>query len=210
MDAFVVTESRAYRKNLTASGLIYLGLEEHPIHVINMSLTGMLLELSKDATLNTFNDIFHALQVSSLVDFYLPDLHMAGDAHVVRAYPGGQGIAIAVEFRNLSYDTEDQPYNRRVYRKPITTYGLLTINDSEFEFATENVSVDGLMARLSGEIDIEVGSFVGFAFEVLELQGQAQVVWVEKDEVSTLLGLKYQHLERNAIKGIPNFARDQA
>lgn len=208
MDAMVTTESRAYRKNLTTSGLIYLGQEEHEVRVINISLSGMLVELKPEASVSSINDIFRALRVSSILDFYLPSMGMSGDAQVVRAYPGEQGMAIAVEFRNLNYEVENQPYMRRAYRKSIATAGKLIIDHVEYAFATVNVSVDGVMVRIGARIEAREGEKVAFSFDKLELEGYAEVMWCERGDEATLLGLKYWRLQNNAIKGVPNFVRD--
>lgn len=201
-------EKRAYRKNLSCEGLIYLGFEEHQIRLINLSITGLLAEFKTDASVNGVKDIFESLQVSPLVDIYLPDIRVAGEAEVVRAESTEQGIQIALEFRNLSYDVDNLLYNRRAYRKNMTAPGQIIINDVVHAFNTENVSVDGIMAHIQGRIEINTGAVVHFSFKHLELQGEAEVIWVDEGPHSTLLGLKYLRLERDAIPGVPHFVRD--
>ncbi|MDD2759733.1 MAG: PilZ domain-containing protein [Methylomonas sp.] len=195
---------RSYRKMLGCEGLIYIGYQEHPIRVVNLSLSGLLAELN-DASPVHVKSIFKSIQISPLVDIYLPKLRVAGEAEVVRAEEAERCLQIAVEFRNLTYDIDDLLYRRRAYRKNMTAHGQIIITDEVYAFDTENVSVDGLMASLSLKVEVQPGSIVHFSFKHLELQGEGQVIWVEQGPASTLLGLKYLHLERDSIPGVPHF-----
>lgn len=208
MEPLPSIENRAYRKNLTSFGLIFLGFEEHPIRLINLSLTGLLAELKQDASASDLKDIFKALRVSPLVDVYLPDMRLAGEAEVVRAEAKENSIEIAIEFRHLSYDTDNLLYNRRAYRKNMTATGRIVIDDFEYPFNTENVSVDGLMIRMQGRTEVEMGKVASFSFEQLAVWGDAQVIWVDYDDKSTLIGLKYIHLEREYLKAMPPLVLD--
>lgn len=204
------TENRAYRKNLSSYGLIYLGFEEHPIKVINLSLSGFLAELRDNHPEHRIKDIFHSLQGSPRVEIYLPDMRIAGEAEVVRVEAEEGALLIGIEFRNLSYDIDNLLYNRRAYRKTMSALGEIVINGNDYVFTTQNVSVDGLMARIARRLDVRIGSQFRFGFKELDLEGEVEVVWVEHDESSTLLGLRYLHLERDFIPGVPRFVRDEA
>ncbi|MGZ4998997.1 MAG: PilZ domain-containing protein [Methylomonas sp.] len=197
-------ENRAYRKSLASTGLIYLGFVEHEIRLLNISLTGLLAELKLDADLKA---VFDALQVSPVVDIYLPEMRLAGEAEVVRVDSIEGGFNIGLEFRNLTYDIDNLLYNRRAYRKNLAAPGHIVVNGFEYSFTTENVSVDGLMIRILGIVDVESGTPVHFDFKHLELQGDAEVVWAEDGHNSTLMGLKYIRLERDEIRGVPQFVR---
>lgn len=196
---------RAYRKALCSEGVIYLGFIEHKMKVINLSLTGLLAELNSPNASHDVKSIFRSLQASSLVDIFLPTLRIAGEAEVVRAEATERGVQLAIEFRNLSHDIDNLLYSRRAYRKNMTALGQLIFDGIEYSFATENVSVDGLMAHIHGTLDIDAGTIVHFVFKHWEIQGDAEVVWSDHDFNTTLLGLKYIHLERGDFRGIPNF-----
>lgn len=204
-----IAEKRAYRKNLRSTGLIYLGFEEHQFNVINLSVTGLLAELKYDTVAHDVKDIFRSLQVSPLVDIYLPDIRVAGEAEVVRVETVDGCVQVGVEFRNLSYDVDNLLYNRRAYRKNMTAAGQIIINETVYAFNTENVSVDGLMVRIPGQVDAKIGALVHFIFKHLDLQGEAEVIWVDRNGDSALLGLKYMHLKRDVIPGVPRFVRDE-
>lgn len=201
-----IVENRAYRKNLTSQGLLYLGYQEHPIKIVNLSLTGLLAELVDSPPVNGIKDIFNALQVSPIVDIYLPEMRVVGEAEVVRAEASDHGFQIAIEFRHLSYDADNLLYSRRAYRKSMTAPGHIVLDGVDYAFSTENVSVDGLMIRMLGVVKVREGSIADFDFKHLDLRGQAKVIWVEYDEFSTLIGLQYQHLARGDFTGIPNFS----
>ncbi len=208
MNAIPDTEARAYRKNLSTDAIIYLGFEELPIHVVNLSLTGLLAEFSEELSAQlSIRDIFQRIQVSPIVDIYLPDMQVAGEAKVARVELVDSRLQIGVEFHNLTYDTNDLLYKRRAYRKNLKALGQLLLGDSVYAFNTENVSVDGLMARVNDLIDPETGSVVHFSFRHLELQGEAEVVWVDHDGLSTFIGLKYLLLEREHLPPVPRFSK---
>lgn len=208
MNAIPDTEARAYRKNLSTDAIIYLGFEELPIHVVNLSLTGLLAEFSEELSAQlSIRDIFQRIQVSPIVDIYLPDMQVAGEAKVARVELVDSRLQIGVEFHNLTYDTNDLLYKRRAYRKNLKALGQLLLGDSVYAFNTENVSVDGLMARVNDLINPETGSVVHFSFRHLELQGEAEVVWVDHDELSTFIGLKYLLLEREHLPPVPRFSK---
>lgn len=209
MNAMQTEENRAYRKNLSSQGLIYLGFEEHPIKVINLSLSGLLAELSDKHPQHRIKDIFNSLQVSPRVDIYLPNMRIAGEAEVVRVEALDDGLLIGIEFRDLSYDIDNLLYNRRAYRKNLNTLGEIVIGGNDYVFTTQNVSVDGLMVRIARVLDVDTGSQLAFSFKELRMEGEAEVIWVELDEHSTLLGLKYMHLARDSFPGVPRFVRDQ-
>lgn len=200
--------NRPYRKNLMSRGLIYLGGEEREITIKDLSLTGVLAELKPDPAITEVKDIFNMLSASTTIDLYLPEIRLAGEAEVVRVDMRDNHILLAVEFRNIAYDTDNQLYKRKVHRKNMIAPGKILLNDEYHEFKTVNVSVDGLMVKLDKPIDVQVGEVTVFEFERLSLDGEIKVIWIDRTTDScTLLGLQYVHMEQSAIKGIPRFAR---
>jgi len=198
--------NRPYRKKLMSKGLIYMGGDEQEITIKDLSLSGVLAELKssgKDA-----KAIFNLLKESTLIDLYLPEMRLAGEVEVVRVDMHEDHLALALEFRNVSYDIDNQLYKRKVYRKNMVAPGKILLNGEYRDFTTVNVSVDGLMIRLEEFIDIKPGEVTIFEFERLGLDGEIKVIWVEHPaNVGTLMGLQYVHMEKTEIKGIPRFAR---
>ncbi len=201
--------NRPYRKNLMSHGLIYMGGEEQAITIKDISLTGALAELkcdqpgSKDA-----KGIFNMLSESATVDLYLPEMRLAGEAEVVRVDMFDEHVLLALEFRNISYDVDNQLYKRKVYRKNMVVPGKILLNGEYHEFNTINASVDGLMVNLAESLAVEAGEVTVFEIERLELEGEIKVIWAERSaDGGILLGLQYVHMEKTVIKGIPRFDR---
>ena len=200
--------NRSYRKKLMSRGLIYMGGEEREITVKDLSLTGVLAELRGDQISNDAKDIFNMLSESTIIDLYLPEMRLAGEAEVVRVDMLADHILLAVEFKNVSYDVDNQLYKRKVYRKNMAAPGKILLNGKYREFTTVNVSVDGLMINLAESIAVEPGEITMFEFERLGLEGEIKVIWVEHTaDAGILIGLQYVNMEKTAIKGIPRFAR---
>jgi hypothetical protein len=201
---------RPYRKNLMSHGVIYMGEEEHGITIKNLSINGALAELNSDNKDIDIKYIFNTLVVSTILDLYLPEMRLAGEVEVTRVDMDGDHILLALEFKNMIYDVDQELNKRKAYRKNMSGLGKIFLNDESREFTVVNVSVDGLMICLAETISVEEGTISQFEFKRLELEGEVRVIWA--DIISndrTLMGLQYVHMENNAIKGIPRFARQQ-
>jgi hypothetical protein len=197
---------RQYRKNLTSEGLIYLGGQELEISVRNLSITGLLAELSNNASISNIKDVFESIKVTPTIDIFLPEMSLAGEADIVRADMVQDQVYLAMEFRNLSYDVNNMLYKRKAYRKNMTSSGQIVLNGIKHDFSTKNVSIDGLMVQLNENIEVREGLITIFDFEKLKLRGKIKVIWVEHDEDSTLMGLQYVQLENEEVQGIPIFS----
>ena len=202
----MLDEKRPYRKNLTSNGLIYLGEQELEISVRNLSLTGLLAELEDNASISDINDVFQSVKLSPVIDIYLPEMRLAGEAEIVRADMIDGQIYLALEFRNISYDVDNVLYKRKVYRKNMAAPGQIIFNEIKYDFNTLNVSVDGLSIRITENIEVKEGTVTIFDFKRLNLRGEIRVVWVENSDDATLMGLQYLHMEQNDVSGIPRFS----
>ena len=200
--------SRPYRKNLMSQGLIYMGGEEQEITIKDLSLTGVLAELKSNQANRTTKDIFNMLSVSTTIDLYLPEMRLAGEAEVVRVDMRNDHILLALEFRNVTYDVDNQLYKRKAHRKTMAAPGKILLNGEYLEFNTVNVSVDGLMINIAEPTSVEVGETTVFEIERLDLEGEVKVLWSERTaDNGILIGLQYVHMEKTAIKGVPRFVR---
>lgn len=198
---------RYYRKKLTSYGLIYIGGEEVKMSVKNLSITGLLAELSGDSPIQTIQELFSAISVSTKVDLYLPEMRLMGEAEVVRADLIEDHIYLALEFTHLSHDVENTLYKRKVYRKELVSPGQIVFNKKKYTFTTRNVSVTGLMIHLPEKVEVEVDTHTIFDFKLLKLRGEIRVVWVDAaEDGGTYMGLEYMHMEKTDIKGVPRFA----
>jgi hypothetical protein len=105
---------RAYRKNLITNGLVYINGEEQEVSVINLSMTGALVQLNCTAMAES---LVNEALVSKIIDFYLPKLRLAGTAEVVRVHGSGRSNSFALKFKEISYNIDNLLYHRKVYRK---------------------------------------------------------------------------------------------
>lgn len=201
-------KKRYYRKNLTSQGLIYIADQELEISIRNLSITGLLAELSDNPCVKSMQELFDALKESPKVDLYLPEMRMIGDAEVVRADLVENHIYLALEFSNIAYDVDNVLYKRKAYRKELEDKGQIVFFGKRHPFTTRNVSVNGLMIHLKQRLDVKPDTLTIFDFKRLGLRGEIKVVWVEEaEEGGTLMGLEYVHMEKEQsnIKGIPKF-----
>ena len=155
---------RPCRKNLTSHGLIYMGGEEHEISVINISITGVLAELNNNKDID-IKYIFDSLLVSTIIDLYLPEMRLAGEVEVVRADMDDDHILLALEFKNIAFDIDEDLNKRKAYRKNIPDPGKILLNGEYRDFNAVNVSVEGLMICLSEAISIAEGTITRFEFK---------------------------------------------
>ena len=202
-------EKRHYRKKLTSQGLIYLAGEEFEITLSNISVTGLLAELEANETITDIEALFKTVRVSPIVDIYLQEMRLVGEAEIVRADLLDGRIFLALEFRNITHDVDNLLYERQAYRKNLAAPGLIIFNGEHYHFQTVNVSVEGLMIRLAERIEVEEGTVAVFDFKRLDLLGEVKVIWVKHDESGTLMGVQYNYLEKTFVNGIPRFARQQ-
>jgi D-ribose pyranose/furanose isomerase RbsD len=197
---------RPCRKNLASHGLIYMGGEEQKITVINISITGVLAELNSIEKNIDVKDIFNILLTSTIIDLYLPEMRLAGEAEVVRVDVNIDRILLALEFKNITYDIDKTLNKRKAYRKSVSDSGLILLNGENREFNTVNVSVEGLMIRIAETLSVEEGTITCFEFKRLELNGKVEVIWCNlTSDTETLLGLRYVNINADKIKGIPRF-----
>jgi len=199
-------KKRSYRKKLASYGLIYLGGEELEISVKNLSITGLLAELEGNDAIHGIKDVFHAIELTAIIDIYLPEMRLAGEAEITRADMREGKIFLALEFRNISYEVSNALYKRKAYRKNLTAPGQIVFNGKKHHFFTKNVSVGGMTIMLNERVVTQKGLITLFDFKKLGIQGEIKVVWIEYiDDDFTLMGLQYVQMETKNISGIPRF-----
>jgi len=199
-----MTDDRAYRKNLATEGLVYISGEEIGIRVINLSITGLLVELLDNDVIQEAKDIFEAAKISPVIDIYLPKLRIAGEAEIVRMENKNNSIQIGLEFCHINYEVDHLLYQRKAYRKNLTAPGKIMFNGETYVFTTENVSVEGLMIRIGDELEVQPGTITTYEFNRLDLSGQIKVIWSTTENYTTLMGLEYLYLQKD-VEGIPRF-----
>jgi hypothetical protein len=201
---------RFYRKKLTSHGFIYLGGEEYEITLSNISITGMLAELTTQEPENKVVELFDTIKTKPLADVYLHEMRLAGEVEIVRSDIIDGHLYLAMEFRTIEHDIDNLFYERQVYRKSLSAPGLIILNGERCHFMTVNVSVDGLMIRLPQHVLVDEGTVAAFDFKRLDMLGEVKVVWVKHQDDETLMGLEYIYLEKTFVKGVPRFARPRS
>jgi len=199
---------RSCRKKLMSQGLIYMGEEEHEIKVIDISITGVLAEFHSNNKDIDVKDIFNMLLTSTMIDLYLPEMRLAGEAEVVRVDINDDHLLLALEFKNISFDIDQILNKRKAYRKNMPDPGQIILNGEYHVFNTVNVSVEGLMIRIHKTIAVEEGTITSFEFSQLELKGNVEIIWSDlTTDGETLMGLRYVNINAENIKGIPRFTQ---
>jgi hypothetical protein len=202
---------RSYRKKLITNGLVYINGEEQEVFVVNISMTGVLVQLSCEIYSSDTDSSFNDSLIATTIDFYLPQLRLAGTAEISRVTKDERHVTLALKFKDITYNIDSLLYKRRVYRKNMTVPGRILLNNEQYNFYTVNVSVEGLMIRLEKTVVIAEGVTTSFEFKDLSLKGEVQVAWIDFDiEGKTLVGLKYINMNTDAIKGIPRFSTENA
>ncbi len=204
----MAVQKRSYRKKMVSFGLIYLGGEELEMTVKNLSITGLLVELKGNDAITGIEDVFHAVELSHLVDLYLPEMRLAGEAEITRADMNGCRITLAMEFKMISYEVSDMLYKRKAYRKNMVAPGQIVFDKKRHHFFTKNVSVNGMTIVLKEKINVSKDTITIFDFRRLNLRGQIRVVWVDYnvEDASTIMGLEYLNIMKDEIEGIPHFS----
>ena len=204
MNSFI---ERSYRKNLKLNGLIYFGGEEQNIIVKNLSITGLLAELhSKPGSQQSIEEIFDTLKLSTRLDLFLPEMNLTGEAEVIRVDMMNGSILLALEFKNLSFESDNFLYSRKEYRKRMQVAGRILLNGEFQDFKTVNVSVVGLMIEINTKVEVEENSVTSLEFRRPHLDGEVKIIWVEHvSDNDTLMGLQYLNKENTVLKGIPRF-----
>jgi hypothetical protein len=202
-----MTESnRYYRKKLTSFGFIYLADEEVEIAVRNLSLTGLLAEISDNYASNTLENRFNRLKESLKIDLWLPEMRLIGEADIVRADMDAGKIYLALEFSHITHDIDNVLYKRKNYRKELQAPGMIVFEGRKHTFTTRNVSVTGLLAHFAEQLPITEGAVTIFDFQQLQLRGKIKVIWVElAEDGGTLVGLEYVEIKKDQVHGIPRF-----
>ena len=200
-------QQRSYRKKLVTEGLIFIDEREFKITVLDISISGILVQLDSDELPSEFKHRLLNQLYASQVDLYLPQINLAGEAQIVRIeqMPTDE-IEIALEFQNMAYFVDHWQVKRKAYRKTIAYSGKIWLNSHPYLFSSVNASVDGLMIKLAESVSVSEGTITQLEIEDLNLNGAIKIIWLDAlGDAGTLLGLQYLTIQKRDIKGIPQF-----
>ncbi|MCF7987912.1 MAG: PilZ domain-containing protein [Methylovulum sp.] len=200
-------QQRSYRKKLVTEGLIFIDEREWKITVLDISISGILVRINDDELLSEFKHHLLDQLPPNLVDVYLPQIKLAGEAQMVRIEQmPTEEIEIALEFQNMAYFVDHWQVKRKAYRKTMGYCGKILLNNHSYLFSSVNASVDGLMIQLAESVPVLEGTVTQLEIAALNLNGAVKIIWVDVlGETGTLLGLQYLTIQKKDIKGIPQF-----
>lgn len=121
-----------YRKTLASTGLVYIAGKEREFIVWNLSITGLLGEMEPESDGDDATEVFKAVRSASAVDIYLREMHLAGEASVVRSDLVDSQIYFALEFKSILYDVDNYLYKRKAYRKNMKAPGTIEFSGKSY------------------------------------------------------------------------------
>ena len=196
-------QKRPYRKSLASPGFIYLEGKERPITIENISITGAFAKLEDHSDLEK---AFKALSTATVLDLYLPELQLVGEAEVVRVENRGNHISLAIKFKQLIHNIDQKLRRRKAYRKNVAITGEIFLYGHYHGFVSVNVSTGGMMIRLANPLNADKGTIADFKFNQSDFKGEIKIAWVNQvEDVGTWMGVQYINMKKDAIKGIPKF-----
>lgn len=203
----MLQQRQYFRKILETKGFVFLAGRELKILVRNLSVKGLLAEVDEGGIVNELEQIFAAIKQSTRIDFYLPELRMAGDAELIRVDLIGDVFLLALEFKDFSHEVNNSFYQRKAYRKQMMELGKIHSNGENFPFITRNVSQDGVMLQILEKTSFEEGMITDIVLQKLAIEGEGKVIWVHKRDEETLLGVQFLDIDKSLLDSIPRFFR---
>lgn len=128
-------QQRAYRKPISLHGWICFGGEMREITVKNISISGMLIQMSNKGLYFDGRRILDDVSLSESIDFFLPQLQLSGVAKIARMFitPNLQAF-MGLEFQDLVLSLDKPHFNRKHCRVGITIPGRLFLNGDHYDF----------------------------------------------------------------------------
>ena len=95
-------QTRSYRRELTSHGILSFNQKKLSVTVKNLSMTGMLAELSDEEDGQNLKNISDKAENSNIIDIQLPEMNLSGTAEIIR-FDEGERTCVALEFKQLTY-----------------------------------------------------------------------------------------------------------
>ncbi len=193
----MVQERKEYRKSYNSSGQIFIAGELLDFISYDVSVAGICIEVVPGLLLSEISDFEALLKENDLVELYVKDLMLTGEANIVWVKQDKGKILLGLEFRDVMYNAEKLWRTRRFYRSAKAFTGYVVVNDQRVDFTGINVSVDGLAIQLKhGNSQIESGDVIKLLVNEFDIKGLGKVIWVKSlDANTTELGLRYLNLD---------------
>ncbi|MGR9043831.1 MAG: PilZ domain-containing protein [Gammaproteobacteria bacterium] len=187
-------ERKEYRKNFSSSGQLHMAGETLDFISHDVSVKGISIEVVPGRLLSDYADFEAYIKENTLVEVFVEELMMTGDAEVIWLRNDQGKILMGLEFHDVIYNADRLWLKRQFYRKEQTFSGFLLIKDRRIEFEGKNVSIDGLMIFLN-ELDegLVQNAVVRLFSEQLKIKAMAKICWIkeEMEPKGYYLGLRY-------------------
>lgn len=190
-------DRKEYRKNFTSSGQLYVAGELLDFISYDVSVKGILVEIIPGSLLTEVSDFEALVKEDNLVEIYVKDLMLTGEAEIAWVKQDGEKILLGLEFRDVMSNAMKLWRKRRYYRSKRKFSGYLIIDDQRIDFEGNNVSTDGLELKLEQiNSGLKPGCVVKLMVNGLDVKGIGKVVWINAvGEDACVLGLRYLTIE---------------
>jgi PilZ domain-containing protein len=188
---------KEYRKKLFSAGQLYVGGELLEIKSINVSVNGIMAEVSKGRFLNSVTDFNALIRECGLVEIYVDALSLAGQAEIIWAKDNAGQTLLGIEYRDVSHNQQKLWVKRQAYRRQRPFDCSVRMADVTLAAKGLNISVDGL--SIQGEFKggkLQPGSIVQLEMpDHAVAKAVARVIWREESDKELItLGLRYLEL----------------
>lgn len=191
----MIQDRKEYRKSFTSNGSIYLGGEKLGFKGFDISVRGMQIELTSGDLVQNVSDVAQIIESNNTAEIYVDELRLTGEVELIWVRDEKGKILIGLEFRDVMHNAEKMWRKRRFYRKKLLKTGSLILQDQEIDFECLDFSIDGMRLRITGHEDlvIQTGTNIKIISEKLDLEAEAKIIWVDRNDANEaiLLGLRY-------------------
>jgi len=197
---------RKYRTNLSMKGLVFLNGKELECIIVDLSTNGIKMEITPGHYFNNAQLFLDAINISGLVNFAIPEMHLDGESKIIRKESDGNKIYLSLAFSDVYYGLEHIPYKRKFYRTRYRAIGHIKVSAVDYEVISQNISLSGMLIASPDPITVNNGEKITIDFKQVNINGDAEVIWSKEVNKKYLIGVKFIKLAE-AVKGIASFER---
>lgn len=188
---------KEYRKKLFSTGQLYAGGEMLEIRSFDISVNGIMAEVSQGRFLRTAADFNALISECGLVEIFVHELFLAGQAEIVWVKEDAGQIILGIEYRNVSHNQQKLWVRRQAYRHKQSFNCSVRMADLTLDAQGLNISVNGL--SIQGDFKggkLQPGSIVQLEMQDIPVaKAVSRVIWrQESDSGLIALGLRYLEL----------------
>ena len=198
---------RDYRTTASMKAVVFIDHKEITCIISDLSISGAKLEIKPLPYFDSVIMLSELVDVGDDIDFSAQELHFDGKVKVIRKEILNERLYLSITLDDIFYGLANLPYKREVYRTDHRISGLIIINGQRYEAISQNVSVTGMSIAIFQSANITNGDELTLNFHNLGINGKAKIVWREKTDDKTLLGVKYVQL-MDPADGIASFSKN--